>query len=181
MRTHGISLVVATLTSMFLPTLGFAQAPVAAKPVPTQPRRDPQPHNVNEIDHKSLTPTYHYSFFPPIPVEPNHPNYYEPAHKSVMRHDPLPPSADRGWGVRNPGGVGRVAEYYPPDNKFQNANAGVPVARFDSGGGPNRAEQQASQALGIARANSIQDNINHYAGGIGYGYGFGFGGGGFPN
>ncbi len=74
-----------------------------------------------------------------------------------------------------------MAEYYPPGNRFQNENAQVPVARFDQGGGPNRAEQQASQSLGIQRANSIQGNINNYAR---MNYGFGIGGGGvygFPN
>ncbi len=188
MRAHGISLALATLTTTLIlapasaqtaPPSQPAQTRVVSQPTQAQPRPEPKPHNIDEINHNSPTPTYHYSYFPPIPVQPSHPNYYEPAHRSVMRHDPLPPASDRSWGVRNPGGAGRMAEYYPPENKFQNANARVPVATFDSNN--TRAEQQASQALGIQRANSIQNNINHYAGGIGYGYGFGFGGVGFPN
>lgn len=184
MRARAISLTVLALTSLTFARLAEAQTPATVTPGATQAAQTAKPHDVTKIDHASSTPNYHYSFYPPIPVEPSHPNYYAPAHKTVVRHNPLPQS-DHSWGVRNPGGVGRYAEYYPPDNKFQNANARVPVAKFDTGEGPNRAEQQASQSLGIQRANQIQGNINSYSR-MSYGYGFGLGGGGggvygFPN
>jgi hypothetical protein len=83
-------------------------------------------------------------------------------------------------GFRNPGGVGRSAEYYPPGNRFQVERDPVQAARFDQGGGaPDRAEQLAAQSIGIARANSIQGHIDRYAMPY-FGYGFGVGGfGGF--
>ena len=78
-------------------------------------------------------------------------------------------------GYRNPGGVGRYLEYYPPGNEFQVERDPVRVARFGEGGVPDRDEQRAAQQVGIQRYNSIQQHIDSYAHPYGFGYGFGFG------
>jgi hypothetical protein len=81
-------------------------------------------------------------------------------------------------GYRNPGGVGRYAEFYPAGNQFQNDQARnpPPVATFNGGSGvPTMDQQIAAQQLGVAKYNSIQQSIDRYARPY-YGYGFGFGG-----
>jgi hypothetical protein len=86
--------------------------------------------------------------------------------------------SDANAGFRNPGGVGRFQEYYPPGDRFQASyeREHEPVARFDVGGGPNWDEQRAAQQLGVSRYNSIQNHIDNYArSGWGWGVG-GFGG-----
>jgi hypothetical protein len=87
---------------------------------------------------------------------------------------------DRTAGFRNPAGTSRHLEYYPPGNIFQ-LDAGrdrVRVATFGGGGIPDRAEQLASQQVGIMRYNSLQRHIDNYARPfIGYGWGVGFFGG----
>lgn len=105
--------------------------------------------------------------------------------RSIVHHNPYPyPNYyqnDETAGFRNPGGLGRFREYYPPGNQFQLSRERDPtqVARFDQGGGaPDRAEQLQAEALGIARYNSIQGHIDNYARPyFGYGWGVGaFGG-----
>ncbi len=141
----------------------------------------------------------------PIPTDPAHPDYHAGAHRSIVRHNPLPRrtsyqsnypyqnSGNRSSSASSPAsgntggfttaGVGRAAEYYdsqtlaPPIDYHPS-----PVARFDSGGGPNRQEQIQAQQAGTQRANNIQNNINTYATpygamGAGFGYGLGLGGG----
>jgi hypothetical protein len=103
--------------------------------------------------------------------------------RSIVHHYPYPyPGAyysDENAGFRNPGGVGRYAEYYPPGDRFQVEGDPVRVAQFGVGGYPSQADQRAAQSLGIQRYNSIQQHIDNYAMPH-YGYGFGFGGfGGF--
>ncbi len=102
-----------------------------------------------------------------------------PARKSIVHHYPYPyPSyyhGDDRAGYRNPGHQGRYLENYPPGNQFQENNDPVRPARFDQGGGPNRAEQLAAQQVGIARYNSIQGHIDTLARptvGVGYFGGF---------
>lgn len=85
---------------------------------------------------------------------------------------------DQTAGFRNPGGVGRYSEYYPPGDHFDESGADpVRVANFDRGGGaPDRAEQLQAEQIGIQRQNSIQNHIDNYARPyMGYGVGF-FGG-----
>ena len=85
---------------------------------------------------------------------------------------------DQTAGFRNPGGVGRYGEYYPPGDQFDDGGIDpVRVASFDRGGGaPDRAEQLQAQQIGIQRQNSIQNQIDNYARPyVGYGVGF-FGG-----
>src|SRR3954454_6246048 len=103
--------------------------------------------------------------------------------RSIVHHYPYPyPGAynnDDTAGFRNPGGVGRHAEYYLPGDRFQVEQDPVRVARFNQGGYPSRSEQLAAEQVGISRYNSIQQHIDNYAMPR-FGYGFGMGGfGGF--
>lgn len=116
---------------------------------------------------------------PPIKSQSENPRQ----RRSVVHHYPYPyPGAyhgDETGGFRNPGGVGRYAEYYPPGNRFQENNDPVTRAKFDQGGGaPNRQEQIEAYNAGTARYNAIQRHIDRYGSGRMY-YGFGFGMGGF--
>jgi len=86
----------------------------------------------------------------------------------VVHHYPYPyPEyyhGDRTAGFRNPGGVGRYLEYYPPGNQFQERGDPVRVARFDQGGGaPDRAEQIAAQQLGVQKDRVMLNHIDNYA------------------
>ena len=100
---------------------------------------------------------------------------------SILRqhpwHEDFMPS--RSYGFRNPGGVGRMAEYYPPGDHFQNERDGAPhvTARIGLGGVPDRSEQLQSQAVGTQRYNALQMHIDRYGRpqwGFGYGFGFGY-------
>ena len=84
---------------------------------------------------------------------------------------------DRSFGYRNPGGVGRYEEYYPPGDQFQSDQGRDPVqvATFNGGSGVESLNQQiAAQQLGVQKYNSIQSSIDRYARPA-YGYGFGVG------
>ncbi len=101
--------------------------------------------------------------------------------RSIVHHYPYPyPEhyhGDQTAGFRNPGGVGRYREYYPPGDKFQENNDPVRPARFDQGGGaPDRAEQTAAQQVGVQRGNEIMNHIDRYSRPY-YGYGVGLYGG----
>lgn len=116
------------------------------------------------------------------------------ARKSITRLTPLPRRTstfqetneyarrealmDRGH-YANPGGVGRKPEYYTANTPIGQANLHpAPLARFDRGGGPNRAAQVAAFQAGQMRTRNIQNNINAYGrpyGAYGAGFGFGFG------
>ncbi len=86
----------------------------------------------------------------------------KPRRKSIVHHYPYPYPAyyhgDLTAGYRNPGGVGRYAEYYPPGDRFQVADQDpVRVASFDRGGGPNWDEQSRrsrSASSGTTRSSS---------------------------
>jgi hypothetical protein len=110
--------------------------------------------------------------------------YYRQQRRSIVQHYPYPYPGyyynDERAGFRNPGGVGRHAEYYPPGDQFQiPATDPVRVAQFGVGGYPSRAEQLQAQQVGISRYNSIQQHIDNYAMPH-WGFGFGVGGyGGF--
>ncbi|WZO96415.1 hypothetical protein EP7_003408 [Isosphaeraceae bacterium EP7] len=119
---------------------------------------------------------------PGIPTDPAHPDYYEPAHRSVIRHNPLNErysyggtQDDQAPGYRNPGGVGRNAEFYPAGDRFQNEGAKLKAAQFDQGpAATQRSAQIASYNAGTQRYNAIQGSINSYAR---PNFGIGFGGG----
>jgi len=110
---------------------------------------------------------------------------FDPAQASILRHrawhdeyTPRQPYAPQA-GFRNPGGVGRYAEYYPPGNQFQNPQqpGGQHVtARIGLGGVPDRAEQLAAYSAGTARYNALQTHIDRYGRPMnGFGLGFGLG------
>ena len=87
------------------------------------------------------------------------------------------PEHDYGW--RNPGGIGRMNEFYPPGNRFQRVADPVRVATFGGGGVPDRQEQLQAQSIGIERSSVLQRHIDAYGSPMRFGYGFGYGGYGF--
>jgi hypothetical protein len=101
-----------------------------------------------------------------------------PQHNSVLRikpwHEDFVPDDQRQYGYRNPGGVGRMAEYYPPNNQFQNDSPRHVTARIGLGGQPDRNEQLRAQAVGTAYYGMLQQHIDAY-GSPRFGFGFGFG------
>ena len=155
---------------------GLGVAPAAAQ-TPATPA--PKPPSV---------PPANAPLFPPIPTDPSHPDYHPGAHRTILRHNPIPQrssyrtstthTSEGSAGYSNPGGVGRYAEYYDPNTLNANVDRHAnPVARFDNGGGPSRSDQIAAQQVGNQRSQSIQDHIDAYGRPIGFGYGLGFGGG----
>ena len=121
--------------------------------------------------------------WPQVPEHVKPQMYYPQQRRSIVQHYPYPyPSYynnDESAGFRNPGGVGRHAEYYLPGDRFQSEGDPVRVAKFGVGGYPSRSEQLAAQQVGISRYNSIQNHIDRMAMPH-FGYGFGAGGfGGF--
>ncbi|WP_435021407.1 hypothetical protein TA3x_002358 [Tundrisphaera sp. TA3] len=154
-----------------------AQSPAPTSTPPPAPARTPAPD-----------PGDPSSLFPPIPTDPSQPGYHAGAHRTILRHNPIPQrssyrssetqSQQGSARFSNPGGVGRYSEYY--DQRTLDAPADYhanPVAKFDSGGGPSRSEQIAAQQVGNQRARNIQDHIDAYGRPIGFGYGIGFAGG----
>ena len=121
--------------------------------------------------------------YPGVPDHVRPQAYYPQQRRSIVHHYPYPYPGyynnDDTAGFRNPGGVGKYAEYYPPGNQFQVQGDPVRVAQFGVGGYPSRGEQMQAQQIGISRYNSIQNHIDNYAMPH-FGYGFGVGGfGGF--
>ncbi len=132
------------------------------------------------------------SAIPPAP--PIHPDHVRPQsrypqrRRSIVHHYPYPyPGYYQGEdsaGFRNPGSVGRYAEYYPAGGgesqlEREHVPAAPPVARFDTNPATNRQEQIQATQVGIQRYNSIQNHIDNMARPT-WGYGFGVGGyGGF--
>jgi hypothetical protein len=105
--------------------------------------------------------------------------------RSIVHHYPYPyPSYyynDETAGFRNPGGVGRFGEYYPPGDRFQTDGAVDPVrvATFGRGSGaPSYAEQRAAHQLGIEADSVMNQHIDNFARPyFGYGLGVGYFGG----
>jgi len=157
-----------------------AQAPPAPRsPAPAAPRvapaeaREPVRGRAAERAALMSPPTYRrsvvhrYTYPPSATPEPTE-------SRSASAYEQTDPKSA---GYRNPGGVGRYLEYYPPGNEFQAERDPVRVAQFGGGGVPDRDAQRAAQEVGIQRSNSIQGHIDSYARPYGYGFGFGaFGG-----
>lgn len=164
--------VAALTTAMTLWALPAAFGQSAPPPAPAIPGDTPDPAAVSS---KDLEPY-------PSHVRPQ--AHYSQHRRSIVQHYPYPYPAyyhnDDAAGFRNPGGVGRHAEYYPAGDRFQNENDPVRPAKFARGGGaPDRSEQLAAQQIGIQRNNALQQHIDRYAR-PSFGYGFGVGGfGGF--
>jgi hypothetical protein len=81
--------------------------------------------------------------------------------------------SNESYGFRNPGGVGRSAEFYPPGDRFQNDSPRHITAQIGNGGQPDRLEQLQAEQVGVMRYNSLQSHIDRYGAPFGYGYGFG--------
>jgi hypothetical protein len=92
---------------------------------------------------------------------------------SILAHRDWSYRSNDTYGFRNPGGVGRVAEYYPPGDRFQNEAPRHITAQIGNGGQPDRNEQLQAQQIGIQRYNALQSHIDRYGAPFGYGYGFG--------
>jgi hypothetical protein len=73
--------------------------------------------------------------------------------------------------------VGRVAEYYPAGDKFQNSFARSSAdARIGLGGVPDRNEQLQAQRVGTGYYNMLMTHIDRYGSPyMGFGMGFGWG------
>ncbi len=196
------------LTGTFLSPLAEAQIATAPAPAPAasgSPANSlrPQPPAANADSNAAAGPRT--SLFDPIPTDPAHPAYHEGAHRSIVRHNPLPrrvsyaANSDRSAGSSggqarqsgySNGGVGRYREFYDSNTLApQVDNHPVPVGRFDTNPDTNRAEQISAAQVGNQRAQTTQNTINAYgrpygAIGAGFGYGLGLAGGGlysFPN
>jgi len=103
-----------------------------------------------------------------------------PANRSILRNGPTYSSTEYSWGFRNPGGVGRFEEYYPPGDVFQYGGRDpVPRAGFDQGTGVGSVSQQAvAVQTGTQRYSVMQQHLDNFSRPLGfYGYGgfFGFG------
>lgn len=112
--------------------------------------------------------------------DPTMPLHSSRPYRSRTAPQPRYTDPDDDYGFRNPGGVGRMNEFYPPGNKFENGGRDpVKVAQFGSGSPAlsNESQMQA-QRIGIARSRELHEHIDRYSrpmGGWGYGYGFGYG------
>lgn len=105
---------------------------------------------------------------------------HAPGERSVLRSARNYRHETYGW--RNPGGVGRSPEYYPPGNQFQNseASAAVPPATFNQQTGAiSRSAQLQALQVGNQRAATLQNHIDTYGRPLGFGFGYGLGGGAF--
>ncbi len=114
------------------------------------------------------------------PFMPNYSRSYQ--YRSRTAPQPTPTDPDAEYGFRNPGGVGRMKEFYPPGNTFEKGRDPVKAASFDNGpSATSRQSQFQAQMVGNARTATLNNHIDNYARPIGSGFGFGFGGfGGFP-
>lgn len=101
-----------------------------------------------------------------------------PGERSVLRSARNYRHETYGW--RNPGGVGRSPEYYPPDFQFQNTevSAAIPPATFNQQTfATSRSAQLQALQVGNQRAAALQTHIDRYGRPLGFGFGFGLGGG----
>lgn len=170
--------IVTALAWASLSAVASAQAP------PTPVRRQPQTPGVGQPPRTNRGPQtrsayrptqYHQgdpSSYGGYPYDPNH-----PGHGSVLRNYGTDPNAT--WGFRNPGGVGKFGEYYPPGNRFQNGGRD-PVAKagFDQNIPVGSIQEQAmATQVGTQRYSVMQQHMDNFARPMGF-YGFyGFGGG----
>lgn len=107
--------------------------------------------------------------------------HYQHQRRSVVHHYPYPyPEyyhGDRDGGFRDPGGRGRYAEFYTPEDLATKGHDPTQVATFaKSNGAPDRNEQIQAYNAGTQRYNAIQRSIDNYARPY---WGMGFGAGGF--
>lgn len=156
------------------------KAPAArrpATPAPQPPQAQAQPVQ-RRTAYRPVAPVQ----YPAVPYgSPGYTNH--PGYRSVLREPPPPPARYTAstYGVRNPGGIGRYAEYYPPGDVFQNGGHDpTPVAGFDRGLPVGSIEQQAmATQVGTQRYSVMQQHMDNFARPLGF-YGFGWGAFGAP-
>ncbi len=141
--------------------------PAAPRVAPAEPRQPAQARRAMPSQRPTSRRSVVHRYVYPSPTTPE-----QPERRSASAYEQ---TDTRYPGYRNPGGVGRYLEYYPPGNEFQTERDPVRVARFGGGGVPDRDAQRAAQQVGIQRYNAIQRHIDSYAQPYGFGYGFGFG------
>jgi hypothetical protein len=98
---------------------------------------------------------------------------YHPGYRSVLRQ-PRYSYNENNYGVRNPGGVGRYAEYYPPGDMFQNGGHDpTPRAGFDQNLPVGSIDQQAmATQVGTQKYSVMQQHLDNFSRPLGF-YGFG--------
>lgn len=169
-----------SLVGLITGTLAIAQDPTGTKAKPPRPSLATELHHSTEYK-TPFTPDPlhdHPEFFPQVETNPESPNYHSGAANSVVRHQPIPYRNDNNtYGFRNPGHLARVAEFYPPDQKFDNpATDPIHPATFnEQTTALSRGMQIQSYNAGTMRYNAVMQSIYAYSrpmGGFGYGYGF---------
>ena len=198
----------AILAGLFFAPLARAQTapvpPAAPGPAPSASAPAPADEPVKLKPPAANAAAPRTSLFDPIPTDPSHPAYHEGAHRSIVRHNPLPrrasynanterSSGSSGGQPRQSGysnaGVGRYAEFYDSNTGRPGGQSPGTRRRFDTNPDTNRAEQISAAQVGNQRAQTLQNTINAYgrpygAIGAGFGYGLGLAGGGlysYPN
>ena len=101
-------------------------------------------------------------------------------YRPLTAQPPAPYDPDAEYGFRNPGGVGRVREFYPPGNVFERGDARVRTARFDEGpAATSRQYQMMAQRVGNERTRTLNSQIAAYGRPLNFGFGYGYGLGGY--
>ncbi|HEU5117462.1 MAG TPA: hypothetical protein VFT74_12530 [Isosphaeraceae bacterium] len=161
----------ATITEDYqaLETPAATRLPAPPRPAPPAAAPASEPRTPSGDSAADLNQSWR-NFQVPRRISRTSPNSYSYGYGSY-------PEGESTWGYRNPGGVGRTAEYYPPDDQFQNGGPHNYVAQFDQGpAATQRGAQFQAESLGIAKYNAIQGHIDRYGmPRIGFGWGLGFG------
>ena len=103
------------------------------------PTNGQEPVNQNAAPAANQAPSQRaQTAYPGVPDHVRPQAYYPQQRRSIVHHYPYPYPGyynnDETAGFRNPGGVGKFAEYYPPGNQFQVQGDPVRVAQFGVGG-----------------------------------------------
>lgn len=167
--------------SPFKPATTAAQGKPAQKPRAAAKPAAVRPSAPRGADSRvNMRPAvYQPNPFPPVQTDPRAPDYYEPAHRTVVRPRRLPERDSYGYGFRNPGGVGRYDEYLPPTGDTSVINPAKPMRMAVSGGSNfpvSRQEQIMMRNAGTAQAGMLNSQMGMYSRPFGFG-GFGYGGG----
>ncbi|MFM1801278.1 MAG: hypothetical protein RJA81_630 [Planctomycetota bacterium] len=169
-----------SLMSFSVVAMSMAQPPDPTTTKPPRPSLATQLHHSTEYS-TPFTPDPlhdHPEFFPQVETNPKSPGYHPGAANSVIRHQPIPYRSDNNtYGFRNPGHLARVAEFYPPDQKFDNpATDPIHPATFnEQTAALSRGMQIQAYNAGTMRYNAVMQSIYAYSrpmGGFGWGYGF---------
>ena len=114
------------------------------------------------------------------PYMPAYVGEYRSDYRFPSRVTPPPVDPDAVYGFRNPGGVGRMREFYPPGNVFERGDDRVRTARFDNGPtATSRQYQMMAQQVGNQRTRTLYSHIDTYGRPLNFGFGYGLGGYGY--